>query len=175
MITLNSKLLKLFLSRASDHLTGEWVLLGGTLLPAVGINVRTTVDIDLVGLGKKEASQGLELMEVAETLKLPPETVNQAAAFFLNKVGYSQEDLHILQKGRRATIYRPSLELYWKLKIGRLSETDLVDCTHYLNYCTAQNEKIDRSGMKRIIKAAMASPAISNEKIKRLKALQDLL
>ena len=54
---LNSTLLTEFLKRAGERLYGEWLLVGGTLLPAVGIDVRATVDIDLLGLGKKPATR----------------------------------------------------------------------------------------------------------------------
>lgn len=48
MKSLDTKLLKEFLKRAGERLHGDWLLVGGTLLPAVGIDSRSTTDIDLV-------------------------------------------------------------------------------------------------------------------------------
>lgn len=118
MIQLNTQLLKKFLKLAGDSLKGDWLLVGGTLLPAVGLDIRSTVDIDLVGLGEREAAQSLELMELAEKLGLGVETINQAAAFFVHKAGYKKADLLTLYKGKSATIYRPSILLYWRLKLS---------------------------------------------------------
>ena len=47
MTPLNPKLLKKLLDAAVEKLDGEWILLGGTLLPALGIESRPTVDVDL--------------------------------------------------------------------------------------------------------------------------------
>ncbi len=148
MKNLNPALLRKFLRVAGDKLKGKWLLVGGTLLPAVGIEIRSTVDIDLIGLGEREMTQNLELMELAESLGLAVESVNQAAAFFLKKTGYMLEDLLVLHKGKQATIFRPSLALYWKLKAGRLTESDFEDCRHYLRYCRGQNDVEDRAGLK---------------------------
>lgn len=173
-VPLNSKLLKQFLKQAGDKLEGEWLLIGGTLLPAVGLDIRATVDIDFIGLGKKEASQTLELMEISEALGLPIETVNQAAAFFLNKIDYDKKDLIILYKGKNAVIYRPSGELYFKLKINRLSQTDAIDCTHYYNYCVSQKDKIDVESLLKLLKSSIKKEQIE-EKQERLKTLYELV
>src|SRR5438552_100562 len=127
MKSLNSKLLSDFLKLAGIKLKGRWLLVGGTLLPAVGLEIRSTVDIDLIGISDKEAAQSLELMALAESLGLPVETINQAAAFFLKKIGFQEADLLPLHKGKNATIFRPSIELYLRLKIPRLSASDLLD------------------------------------------------
>src|ERR1039457_2214833 len=117
MKKLDSKLMKKFLVKAGDLLKGDWLLVGGTLLPAVGLDVRATVDIDIVSLnanGKKGPieDQTLGLMEIAENLDLGVESINQAAAYFLKKCGYKKEDLISLHKGKKAHIYRPSVQLY---------------------------------------------------------------
>lgn len=76
MKSLNTQILSKFLKQASSSLTGEWILVGGTLLPALGLNVRSTVDIDLIPLTKKDNSQTLELMKLTKSLNLPIETIN---------------------------------------------------------------------------------------------------
>lgn len=174
MKTLNTQLLSRFLELASRRLKGEWLLMGGTLLPAVGLNIRSTVDIDVVGLGEAENAQSLVLMEIAEELELPVESINQAAAYFLKKVGYKKTDLLPLTQGKEATIYRPSADLYLRLKAGRLSETDLVDCQHYFNYCISRGDAIDLKKINRWLR-----PMIENEssslKVARLKSLEEYL
>lgn len=171
-IALNNKILRKFLKLAGDRLRGEWLLVGGTLLPAVGLDVRATVDIDLVSLKNADNAENLKLMEVAESLGLPVETVNQAAAFFLQKVGYQKADLLPLHKGRSATIFRPSVRLYWALKVGRLSESDLVDCQHYYQYCRGQGDRISRAALETVMASALKT-APTKEKHDRLRVLLD--
>jgi hypothetical protein len=171
---LNSKLLRKLLKSAGDHLEGEWLLVGGTLLPAVGLDVRATVDIELIGLGEKESAQTLELMELAESLGLPIEMINPIGAFFLRKLSYKKEDLILLSEGKTAKIYRPSAHLYWKLKLGRLSETDLIDCQHYYHYCLGQKDSVDKAALKQILADALKSD-ISQDKKKRINSLKALL
>ncbi|MGK5085192.1 hypothetical protein WDW37_18035, partial [Bdellovibrionota bacterium FG-1] len=117
-----------FIQLAGDRLEGGWVLLGGTLLPYLGIEYRVTTDIDLAGLGTKEQSQTLELMRIAEDLGLPVESINQAAAYFLMKQQPFDHHLILLHRGKKAEIWRPDLFLFLTLKIGRLTESDLTDC-----------------------------------------------
>lgn len=168
MKTLDSKLLKKFLHEAGERLSGRWLLVGGTLLPAVGIDLRSTVDIDFLGIGDEEARQQLELMEVAESLGLPVESVNQAAGFFLKKVGFSERDLILLHQGRKAAIFRPSVELFWKLKIGRLSETDVQDCEHYLRFCKSVGDRIDIAKLRAKLQSAHSDHSEKNARAKYL-------
>jgi len=170
---LDSKCLKRFLQLAGDSLRGEWLLVGGTLLPAVGVDIRSTVDIDLVGLSSKEAAQSLELMELAEKLDLGVETINQAASYFVNKCGYKRTDLIPMIKGKSATIFRPSVQLYWRLKIARLSETDAIDCQYYYHYCISQNDPIDHKQLRSAVASAIKSEA-SSGKLNRLQRLSTL-
>lgn len=175
MKALDAKLLQKFIKSAGRRLKGEWLLIGGTVLPAVGIDIRTTVDIDIVGLGAAEAAQNLELMTVAEELGLPVETVNQAGAFFVRKTGYRPDELILLHRGASASIYRPSLGLYWKLKVARLSESDLEDCRHYLRFCTKQKDKIDKKSLMKFLKARAAGKSNTPEYHDRLRALIQLI
>lgn len=174
MKNLDLELLQDFLKLASKDLQGEWLLVGGTLLPAVGLMIRSTVDIDLIGLGEREAAQSLELMTIAEKLGLSVETINQAAAFFLSKLSYTKKDLIVLREGKTAKIYRPSLLLYWKLKLPRLTESDLLDCQHYFNYCMGQGDRMDRGEIEKLL-SLQARKDQSFERAKRLKILKSLL
>ncbi len=148
---LNSQLLSKFLKAAGDRLTGEWLLVGGTLLPAVGLDIRATVDIDILSLSERGNDQQLELMELAQSLGLPVESVNSAAGFFLRKVPYTKDELIVLQKGKSAVLYRPSVRLFWALKVERLSESDLEDCLHYFKFCKKVGDPIDYAGLSQIV------------------------
>jgi len=174
MKPLNTRLLNQFLNLACERLSGEWLLIGGTLLPAVGIYFRPTIDIELVGLGEKEAAQTLELMDLAQSLDLPIESINQAASFFVKKIGVDKKDLITLKKGKRAVIYRPSVILYWKLKLPRLTESDVLDCEHYLAYCKGQADKFNQASLKKEVERQLEAGG-TPERIARLKRLQNLL
>lgn len=170
MKALDAKLLSQFIKKAADKVEGEWLLVGGTLLPAVGLDVRATMDIDLVSLSKRDNEGGLQLMKLADALGLSVETINQSAQFFVNQLQFTKKDLKVLKKGKKATIYRPSLELYWKLKCGRLSESDLTDCLHYLRFCEDQNELKSLAPLKTFIKKQIINSS-NPAKDKRLKRL----
>ncbi|MEN9723149.1 MAG: hypothetical protein RJB38_1135 [Pseudomonadota bacterium] len=175
MRALDSKLLQKLLRAAAERLDGEWLLIGGTLLPAIGVETRPTVDVDLVSLEKASNEQNLKLMELAESLQLPVETINQAAGYFLQKIGYTQNELILLIQGSRATIYRPSLTLFWKLKIGRLSESDLSDCLEYLKYTRNQGESIDAPGLMTVLDQALQACLSESDRAERLKLLKQSL
>jgi hypothetical protein len=128
MRPIDQKLLKRLVKLAGDRLEGRWVLLGGTLLPWLGIDYRVTTDIDLAGLGRADQGQTLELMKIAEELGLPIESINQAAAYFLMKLQPFEKHLIPLHQGESAEILRPDLFLFLMLKVGRLSASDLMDC-----------------------------------------------
>lgn len=169
MKQLNSQTLKKFLELAGKELQGQWLLVGGTLLPAVGLDIRSTIDIDLIGLSPKEAAQNLELMTLAEKIGLSVESVNQAAAFFLDKIKYTKTDLIPLHKGKKATIFRPSFELYLQLKLARLSPTDAIDCRSYYQYCL-NHDKMDAKKVSDILQTAQRKTS-EPEKAARLKDL----
>jgi hypothetical protein len=171
---LNSQSLARFLDLAVKKLQGEWLLVGGTLLPAVGLDVRTTIDIDLVDINPKGGHQTLELMELADAMGLPVETVNGAAAFFVRKAGYKRSDLLPLRKSPHAVIYRPSVRLYWKLKASRLTESDLLDCQHYYNYSLTQGDTINIRDLNAILNSAGKNKSNSAEKSDRIRALRAL-
>ncbi|MCM0607108.1 MAG: hypothetical protein KA715_13545 [Xanthomonadaceae bacterium] len=135
MKTLNAKLLEQFLNLVIKKLEGEWVLLGGTLIPALGIEYRQTVDIDFVPAGEMTNKTSLELMGLAEKLGIAVESINASAGFFLKKIPDFSERLVSLKKSKSCTIYRPTLDLYLELKLNRASPTDLTDCIQLIQYC----------------------------------------
>jgi hypothetical protein len=166
--------LKTFLDRAANQLKGDWLIMGGTVLPLLGQPLRETMDIDIVRVsGKGENEDTLQLMRLAESLGLPPETINQAGAFFLSKMKYSKKDLVLLKEGKRGRIYRPSATFFLVLKIGRMSQSDLADCKELLNYSSKRNESIERDRVLEVI--AHSRSKSSEECSTRLSELQTLI
>jgi len=132
------------LELAGDRLTGEWLLIGGAAAAAWFAPVRTTEDIDLIGLGGSQAER-LALMELAESAAIPIEAVNTAADFFLRRIDDWRDQLVPLHRGTNATIYRPAATLFILLKLHRLSAVDLDDCLALVEHCERSGESIDHS------------------------------
>ncbi|MBF0443814.1 MAG: hypothetical protein HQK54_18040, partial [Oligoflexales bacterium] len=77
-MAITEELIHSFLKLAGERLEGDWVILGGSVLPLLGINYRVTIDIDIGScLPDVSQKQILILMEIAEKLGLPVESVNQ--------------------------------------------------------------------------------------------------
>lgn len=153
---LNSETLKKLIKLAGEKLSGEWILLGGTLLPSLGVNERVTLDIDLVPSHAKNNEDHLKLMELAEFLKLPVESVNPAGEYFLKKIPDYEKHLLLLHQGSSATVFRPDLELYLRLKVPRLSESDLSDCLAYLKYTKKNKEDFSPNKMITYLKKELS-------------------
>jgi hypothetical protein len=86
MTILNQKKLKLVLKAAIEHLSGDWLWIGGSLLPLMGVMHRTTVDIDLVDISAGKKDQSLKLLDLAEKTNLPIGSINQVAAYYNKKM-----------------------------------------------------------------------------------------
>jgi hypothetical protein len=140
MIEISTLILKRFFEQADKKMEGEWILLGGTLLPALGIHYRSTVDIDFVKKTPLAQGEQLLLMEISESLGLPVEAINPAAAYFLYKIKDFEKSLLLLFSGTSIKIYRPNLWLFVSLKLSRLSETDLSDCLKYIEYSVSHGD-----------------------------------
>jgi hypothetical protein len=145
--------LQRFVELAADSVEGDWVVIGGTVLPLLGVGRRATLDIDFVPVGGASESDVLELMEIAEKLGLPVEAVNQAGAYFLRKILDFREHLVLLHEGTRARIFRPDPTLYLSLKIPRLSEADLEDCLAFLAFARQSEETLDKSRLLKLIRS----------------------
>jgi hypothetical protein len=144
---IDETLVKRFVRLLSDRLPGDWIIIGGTVLPLVGIHYRTTLDIDVAGPDPQTASQTIGLMNLAEELGLPVEAINQAGAFFLYRMTDWREHLIEVCSGAAGRVLRPDATLFVRLKLGRMSETDLVDCLAFVEYSRSGNEPIDTSAL----------------------------
>ena len=174
----DGRLLVRFVEMAKNSLKGDWLVFGGTVLPLLGEDVRPTLDIDVAALGwDPPQSEALKLMEIAETLGLPPEAINQAGAYFVRKAALTPDDCVVVAEGKGCRVFRPGGTAYLLLKIPRLSESDLADCLAWVERCRNVNERIDRGAVESALKAAwkIAQDEGNGDKLKRLAALKDAL
>ena len=171
-MAMDGDLLDRFLDLAVDRLDGYWVIIGGMVLPLVGIQHRVTLDIDVAG--PEGNLQTLELLEIAQAIGLPPEAVNQAAAFFLHRIPGWERHLIPVRKGLRATFHRPDATLYVLLKLARLTATDLADCLQYLQWACDRNEPIEAEALRQAVDRELGA-GHGPEKRERLKAVRAAL
>ena len=158
------------MKRAGDHLVGEWVVVGGTVLPLLGIDHRTTTDIDVAMLSPSAPNHTLALMGIAEELGLPIESINQAAAYFLYKIDSFQSHLIVLHRGKKSTFYRPDIHLFFQLKLSRFSESDLRDCIVYLEFTKRSKEPFAPENLLKLVKKEKKKTT-HTEKANRLEVL----
>lgn len=170
---INSKLMKKFIAKVLTNLEGEWVIIGGTVLSLLGIDERVTMDIDMVAINNKQSnSQSIKLMEIAESLGLPVEAINQAGEYFLSKVDGFQDHLILFAESKKCKIYRPDTYLFLKLKLARSSETDIRDCMAFLRHNQEEARTFKKEISKLLKQFMKSSPA---EKQKLLLELEELL
>lgn len=115
---------------------------------------RVTEDLDLVAVSER-GDERLRLLDLAADLGLPVEALNSAADFFVYRIDGWRDDLEILHRGARGTVYRPSPTLFLLLKIRRLSFRDLDDCRSLLRRVRADGLPLDRA---RVLAAIEALP-----------------
>lgn len=169
MSILNEKILKKIVERVSDELTGKWIVIGGTVLPLVGIDHRVTVDVDMIPFGGTNNQSQLDLMNIAADLNLPVETINQAGGFFLQKISGWQQKIVLIRQGKKSSVYRPNLELYFMLKLARFSASDMEDCLEYYKW-SKKHEKVSSAHIVSLIQAELKREN-SQEKKGRLEKL----
>ncbi len=158
-----------FLQLAGDRLEGDWVLLGGNVLPSLGITHRVTYDIDLVALADDQAGNALPLMRLADELGLPLETINQAAVVFLMKIPDFQKHLRLLHRGSKAVIYRPDAVLFTQMKLSRLNPADLSDCLAFIDMArTNSDEPYDEAALKALVDEAIDKAGANDPRLRRL-------
>jgi hypothetical protein len=163
---MNKKIMKKFVEIASEKLTGEWVVIGGTVMAVLGIDYRVTVDINFVNLKNKNSNaDSLKLMGIAEQLGLPVESINQAGAYFLSKITDVQEHLVEIKKTKSCTIYRPDVYLFVKLKLGRFTQTDLEDCLVMIRHHEEEFQSAKKELLK-LVKAKISSKETVSEELK---------
>jgi hypothetical protein len=145
------------LAALTEHLDGDWLLLGGALVALWLEPRRVTEDIDLVSLaGLPE--QRFQLMAFAAAAGLSVEAVNSAADYFVRRVPGWEHEIEVFRVGPKARIYRPTPTLFLLVKIGRLSDQDLADCLAMIAKARNDNLPIDAN---RVIAALNDLPPAS--------------
>lgn len=163
--------MKTLLKKSVEKLKGKWLLIGGTVLPALGIDYRSTIDVDLIPLNSQSNEDIISLMELAEDLSLPVEAINSAGAFFIKKIGSYENDMVLLIKGSSAEIYRPNFYLFLQLKIARLSEQDFLDVLEMQKYCLSHAEDLKLTLCQKLLNQELKKnfPAPHKERLEALK------
>jgi len=136
-----------FLELAGDRLDGEWLLIGGAAAAAWFAPARTTEDVDLIGLAGTQEER-FALMRLALECSLPIEAVNSAADFFVKRIDGWRDELVLLLRGSRATIYRPTATLFLLLKLDRLTPVDLDDRLTLIERCRQHGDSFDRARIR---------------------------
>lgn len=167
-----------FFKITQKKLKGEWVLLGGSVLPAMGAHHRDTVDIDFMPIGDLSIQDQLRLFEVSEEIGLPIEAINSAASIFLHRIKNFKSELVPLAQSKQLTIYRPSLKLLIQLKMNRLSDSDLQDCIKMASLISKEKKyKNELAPAKNFLSEIQAEIQKSQllERTERLKSLAQML
>ncbi len=144
---LDTSAVRALLDAAERRLAGEWLLVGGALASIWFSPDRTTEDVDLIGLSGTNEER-LALMDLASEVGLPVEAVNSAADYFVRKTTGWRDQLEVLRKTERLTVFRPTTTLFLLLKIGRLTEQDLEDCLRLLDFADREGLSIDRDRVR---------------------------
>ena len=155
MPTLDRDRLDAIVNAVVEKLEGDWLLIGGAIAALWFAPRRTTIDVDILGLGGTPGER-LALMELADSLGLPVESMNSAADFFVQRIPDWRKELVLFRSGPKARVFRPSTTLFILLKIRRLDERDLEDCIGALG----TSDPIDKT---RILAALDALPPPADE------------
>lgn len=142
-----------FLKSVTDELEGDWVLIGGSLLLLLGASTRATTDIDICPIGEMDNEKRLMLMEIAMKANLPIEAINPSADFFLRKISSWKFSVMPLVSGKKGNVFRPSIQLYFKLKLARGSDSDIEDCKAFLEWHKQNSFEIPKGPLTEIVKS----------------------
>jgi hypothetical protein len=173
-MSISPEIMRKFVFSAADRLIGPWVIIGGSVLHLLNIAARQTEDIDLAGPVTSTQAESLILMELAESFGFPVESINQAGAYFLFKIQGWEQKLISVHKGSTGTIYRPNLELFFELKLARLTPSDVTDCINYLHYTVKNNETFDRDVLVDLCRTRVKLPGKKMYSDELIKAIQSI-
>jgi hypothetical protein len=169
MKMITEKHLKSFLKLAGKSLRGEWLIVGGTVLPLLGVPHRHTVDIDIVPFFDATMDDTLKLMSIAEEIGLSIDTINLAATFFVRQIPDWKKRCLEVHKGRHCQIFVPNLNLFLELKLNRLTESDFDDCLQYIRHFEAEAKAQARICLKIIAKKLTSLQGNKLDRLQRLK------
>ncbi len=137
----------LFLKNILEQIDCDWLIIGGSLLVLLRATNRATTDIDICPLSELTNDRRIQLMDVAQKSGLPIEAINPAADFFLRQIAGWKESLVLFKSGKNGNLYRPSISLYFRLKLSRGTETDIADCISFLNWHRDNNLAYEKDNL----------------------------
>lgn len=137
-----------------ERAAGEWLLVGGAMIALWLESRRTTQDLDLIGMQGTNAERRA-IMEIAESLGLPIETMNGAADWYVHKIADWRTHVVEFRRGPKGTVFRPDATLFLLLKLQRLDERDLEDCRAIVAY----GEPFDRARIRATLAALPEAPS----------------
>lgn len=143
----------IFLKNMTEEIEGDWVVIGGSLLALIQASDRSTTDIDICPLNEMTNEMRLNLMTIASKSGLPVEAINPSADFFLRQIPNWKSSLVLFKSGKKGNLFRPSLELYLKLKLNRASDTDIEDCIRFIEWHQKKSIPIDSNSLKELLKS----------------------
>lgn len=170
----SEEILEQFILLASQKLKGDWVICGASVLPLLGIDSRTTWDIDFYGLNNPSQKEFHNLMEIAEGLGIPAECINSSAGYYLTKIPKYKNHLVSLQEVGECRIYRPDLFLFTQMKLKRFSEVDMQDCFEMYKFTKQNLLDIPLKKLKIELTNALTN-SIQPEKAKRIVQFMQIL
>jgi hypothetical protein len=162
-LELDRKRISGLLDQLGERLVGEWLLVGGALVSVWIEPRRVTEDIDLIGL-IGASDERLALMDAVHSLGLPVEAVNSAADFFVHRISGWRDEIEILRQYKECVFYRPTSTLFVLLKMGRLSEQDLLDCMLVIEKARVEQLRFDK---QRLLEAIQSLPNTEDESLMR--------
>jgi hypothetical protein len=162
-LELDQERISRLLDQLGERLVGQWLLVGGALVSVWVEPRRVTEDIDLIGL-TGAPDERLALMDAVFSLGLPVEAVNSAADFFVHRIPGWRDEIEVLRQYTNCVFYRPTSTLFILLKMGRLSEQDLLDCIAVIEKARVELLRFDE---RRIIVAIQTLPETEDENLIR--------
>lgn len=171
---MTKKILEKLVQKTLKDLKGNWIIIGGSVLPLVGVEYRSTVDIDMIPMSESGNDSVLDLMRLAEGLGLPVESVNSAGLFFLKKIHDWEERIVLHQESKKCRIYRPQFDLYLELKISRLSESDETDIIAYHQWHQSNGLSIERKACQKILHREVQKTKDSDRKTRLTELIHTL-
>lgn len=168
---MTATILKKLIQKSLLQLKGDWVIIGGTVLPLVQAEYRSTMDIDMLSVDDPSNESMLALMNLASQLNLPVESINSAGMFFLSRIPDWKKRLVVHAENKKCRILRPNLDLFLELKLARFSESDESDIIAYLKWHKKNKQDYNSKQCQRLIKSVIRKQQPDNHH----KRLQELL
>jgi len=114
----------------TNHLGGDWLLTGGSLVRLKFDVSRGTEDVDIVRMSHPDLSDEASREKLFSWLidkGLGPEWVNTAVEPFVKEILNWKNEVVEIYSGSKGKVFRPNITLFVYLKLRRGTEIDLED------------------------------------------------